>query len=67
MSITETLVLWVLNLLAAAGLVFWLRRYFSPAAREQRRRDRSHGRIVSKAKAPMVKLAVQMEKPKRER
>jgi len=38
MSKTETFVLWLLNLLAAAGVVLWLRHYFSPAAREQRRR-----------------------------
>ena len=67
MSNTETLVLWLLNLLAAVGVVVWLWHYLSPAARAQRRRDRSHGRVVSTAKHPMVKLAVHTEKPKRER
>ena len=63
MSNTETLALWLLNLLAAAGVGAWLWHYFSPAAREQRRRDRSHGRVVSKAKHPMIRLAVEAEKP----
>ena len=67
MSKTEILVLWVLNLLAAAGAVLWLRHYFSPEVREQRRRARSHGRVVSKAPHPMVRLAVQTEERKRER
>ena len=67
MSKTEILVLWLLNLLAVAGLVLWLRHYFSPEVREQRRRARSHGRVVSKARHPMVRLAVQTEERKRER
>jgi len=67
MSKTEILVLWLLNLLAAAGLVLWLRHYFSAAVREQRRRARSHGRVVSKARHPMVRLAVQTEERKRGR
>ena len=67
MSKTEILVLWVLNLLAAVGVVLWLRHHFSPAAREQRRRDRSHGRVVSRRQGPSVRLAVEAEKPKRER
>ena len=48
-------------------LVLWLRYYFSPEVREQRRRARSHGRVVSKARHPMVRLAVQTEERKRER
>ena len=67
MSKTEILVLWLLNLLAGVGAVLWLRHYFAPAAREQRRRARSHGRVVSKARHPMVRLAVQTEERKRER
>ena len=67
MSNTETLALWLLNLLAAAGVGAWLWHYFSPAAREQRRRDRSHGRVVSRRQGPSVRLAVEAEKPKRER
>ena len=65
MSNTETLVLWLLNLLAAAGVVAWLWHYFSPAAREQRRRDRNHGRVVSRRHGPSVRLAVEAEKPKK--
>ena len=64
---TENLVLWLVGLLGAVGVVAGLRRHFSPADRERRRRNRSHGRVVSKAKHPMVKLAVQTEKPKRDR
>ena len=47
------------SVLAALSLL--LRSYFSPEARERRRRDRNHGRIVSKARRPMVVLAVTTE------
>jgi len=51
-------VLWLLALVLVASLFLLLRGYFSPKARERRRRQRSHGRVVSKATRPMVSLAV---------
>jgi hypothetical protein len=58
---------WLIAVVALAALVFLLRGYFSPDARERRRRERSHRRVISKARRPMVRLAVKTEKAKDER
>jgi hypothetical protein len=62
---TENPLLWLAGLLLAAGLVWLLRGHFGAAARERRRRERSHGRVVSKGRGPMIKLAVETERPKK--
>ena len=42
-----------------AGLVaFAWHSYFSPEARERKRRRRSYGRVISRAHRPMVRLSV---------
>jgi hypothetical protein len=41
-----------------------LRGPFSTEARERRRRDRSHRRVVSKSKRPTVKFAVRTDHSK---
>jgi hypothetical protein len=41
-----------------------LLRYFSPKARERRRRERSHRKVVSRRQGLWVKLAVLTGKPK---
>ncbi len=46
--------------LIGAFLLLWRTR-FNPDARERRRRDRSHRRIVSKSKRPTVKFAVRTD------
>jgi hypothetical protein len=57
-------VTWVAGGLLLTAAFLLLRRYFTAEARERRRRDRSHGRVVAKGKRPMIKLAVKVEKPK---
>ena len=52
-------------ILAAAVLA--LRHRSSAEAREARRRRRSHGRVVSTGRYPMVKRVVETEKPKDDR
>lgn len=44
----------------AASLVM-IRSYFNPDARERRRRQRSHGKVISKVARPMVSLAVKTD------
>ena len=51
-------VVWLLALVLFTAVFVLLRGYFDPEARERRRRQRSHGRVVSKAARPMVSLAV---------
>ena len=55
---------WVAGLFFAAAAAMALKRYFSPEARERRRRARSHGRVVSRREGPWVKLAVKTKKLK---
>lgn len=54
----ENPVLWLLALVTMGAVILLGRRYLNAEARERRRRDRSHGRVISKARRPMVKLAV---------
>ena len=61
-------------LIAAAGfagagvcVLLALRSLFSREARERRRRARSHGRVVSKAKRPIVILAANTGETKTKR
>jgi hypothetical protein len=58
------LVYWSAGLLIAAVAAMALKSYFSPDARERRRRERSHGRVVSRREGPWVKLAVKTKKSK---
>ena len=60
-------VLWLIVLVLAGAAFFLLRGHFSAEARERRRRERSHRPVVSTANRPMVKLAVETEKPKDDR
>lgn len=60
-------VFWLFGLLAATAVFLLLRRHFSAEARERRRRERSHGRVVSRKRGPWVKLAVKTRKPKNDR
>jgi hypothetical protein len=53
---------------AAAAIAVALvvgRLFFNREARERRRRQRSHGRVVSKVTRPMVSLAVETEPEKK--
>lgn len=58
---------WLIGVTVFAAFAFLLHGYFSPESRERRRRARNHGRVISKARRPMVSLAVKTEKTKDER
>jgi hypothetical protein len=60
-------VTWLIGLLAFAALFFLLRGHFTAEARERRRRARSHRPVVSRKPGPTVRLAVEVDKPKRDR
>ncbi len=55
---------WLLGFLALGILFVFLRAHFGAEARESRRRRRSHGRVVSRARQPSIKLAVKSGKAK---
>jgi hypothetical protein len=60
-------VLWLLGILVLSAVLLGLRHRFSADAREARRRARSHGPVVSRKHGPSVRLAVDVDKPKRRR
>jgi len=60
-------VLWLAGILALAALFVLVGGRFSAQARERRRRDRSHGLVISRKCGPTVKLAVNVDEPKRKR
>lgn len=57
-------VLWLMGLLVLAALFVLVRGHFSAEARERRRRDRSHGPVISRKRGTTVRLAVKVDKPK---
>jgi peptidoglycan/LPS O-acetylase OafA/YrhL len=59
----ENPVLWVVGLAALVGASLLAWRYFGAEARARRRRDRSHGRVISRRHGPSVKLAARTKKP----
>ena len=59
--------LWLIGMLVLAGLFVLVRGQFSAEARERRRRDRSHGPVISRKRGPTVKLAVDVHEPRRNR
>jgi hypothetical protein len=52
---------WLLALVVIGIVGVLFRVFFNRDARERRRRQRSHGRVISKVARPMVKLAVEAE------
>ena len=58
-------VFWLIGILAFLILFQLARRHFSTEARDRRRRDRSHGPVVSRKRGPSVRLAVDVGKSKR--
>jgi hypothetical protein len=65
---SEHIGFWLL-LVGVGGVVGFLllRGLFSAEAREARRRHRSHGRVVSRGKRSLIKLAAKTEDSKEER
>jgi hypothetical protein len=57
-----TLVLWAAVALTAYGLYHAGKRFFSPGARERRRRRRNYSRPVSRRHEPSVKLAAKVDR-----
>jgi hypothetical protein len=45
----------------------FLRGHFTAEARGRRRRDKSHRPVISRKQGPTVRLAVDVDKPKRDR
>jgi hypothetical protein len=60
-------VTWLLGISTLGVVLFSMRRRFGPEARERRRRDKSHRRVISRKEGPTVRLAVNAGKPKRDR
>jgi len=60
-------VVWLIGLLVFAVAFFLVRGYFSTEARARRRRERSHRPVVSRKQGPTVRLAVDVDKPRRDR
>jgi len=53
--------------IALGILLYLLRRRFSAEKRERRRREKSHRPVISRKRGPSVKLAVDVDKSKRDR
>jgi hypothetical protein len=58
---------WLIGIIALAVAFFLLRGCFTAEARERRRRQKSHRRVVSQKQGPTVRLTVDVDKPKRDR
>jgi len=59
-------VVWLIGIIVLGIVFFLLRGYFSAEARARRRREKSHRRVVSWKQGPIVRLAVDADKPKRD-
>jgi hypothetical protein len=59
-------VVWLMGIMAFTAIFFLLRSHFGNEARDRRRREKSHRRVISRKRGPTVKLAVDVDKPKRE-
>jgi hypothetical protein len=63
----ENPIIWLISVIALGLVLILLRGHFTAAARERRRRDRSHQPVVSRKQGPGVKLAVNAGKSKGDR
>jgi len=59
-------VVWVMGIIVLAAIFFLTRGLFSAEERGRRRRERSHGPVISRKKGPTVRLAVDVNKPERD-
>jgi len=64
---TRNPVLWVIGIIVLAAVFLLARGLFSAEERARRRRGRSHGPVISRKKGPTVRLAVDVDKPERDR
>jgi len=60
-------ILWLIGVLALVIVLFLARGRFSAQTRVRRRRERSHRPVVSRKPGPTVRLAVDVDKPERDR
>jgi hypothetical protein len=60
----EQAVIWLIAALVALGAAFGLTTYFSEDARLRRRRRKSHAKVISKARRPVVKFSVRPPRDK---
>jgi hypothetical protein len=58
---------WLTGILALAAFWFLARGYFTPEARVRRRLHKSNRPLISRKRGPSVRLAVDVDKPKREK
>jgi hypothetical protein len=60
-------ILWPIGVLALGVVLFLVRGRFTAEARARRRREKSYKPVVSRKQGPTVRLAVDVDKPKRDR
>jgi hypothetical protein len=60
-------VVWLIGIIVFAVALTLLRGYFTAKARARRRLERSHRPVISRKQGPTVRLAVDVDKPKRDR
>ena len=60
-------VVWLIGIIALAIAFFLLRGHFTAEARARRRREKSNRPVISRKHGPSVRLAVDVDKPKRDR
>ena len=60
-------VVWLIGIIVFAVAFFFLRGHFTAEARARRRLEKSHRPVISRKQGPTVRLAVDVDKPKRDR
>jgi uncharacterized membrane protein YdfJ with MMPL/SSD domain len=63
MSVVENTHFWLLVLAASCLVMLFLPGRYSPEMRERRKRQKNYGRVISKARGPVVTLSVRTTKP----
>jgi hypothetical protein len=63
MTLNETMIFWIGGLILLGVAAPLVAAYFSPGARERRKRQKNYNPIVSRAKRPMVTFRVRVKKP----
>jgi hypothetical protein len=60
MNIADDLALWVGGLVVAGLVCHFILHLRSPESRDRRKRRRSYGKVITKARRPAVRLSVQV-------
>ena len=60
-------VVWLISVIVLTFAFLLMRGHFTAEARERRRREKSHRRVISRKQGPTVRLAVDVDKPRRDR